>query len=77
MTKCYGVESRVRKRMLSNNCGNLELGVVVQACNPSTWEVEAGGWRLHGQAGLKRKILCQETKQNKKFLVAGCSGTHL
>lgn len=29
--------------------------VVAQACNPSNWEVEAGGLRVRGQDGLRSK----------------------
>jgi hypothetical protein len=28
-----------------------EAGMVVQACDPSTWEAEAGGWRRINPAG--------------------------
>jgi hypothetical protein len=31
---------------------NLELGMVVYACNLSTWEAEAGGFPVQGQPGL-------------------------
>jgi hypothetical protein len=56
--------------------------VVAHAFNPSTWEAEAGGFRVRGQPGLQsefqdsqgyihretlsRKIKKQNIKQNKK-----------
>jgi hypothetical protein len=42
-----------------------QLGVVVHAYNPSTWEAEAGGSLGQGQPGLHNKTKSQ-TKNNKK-----------
>jgi hypothetical protein len=36
--------------------------MVVNICNPSTWEVEAGGWRVQGQPELQRETLPQKAK---------------
>jgi hypothetical protein len=44
----------------------LSRAVVVHAFNPSTWEAEAGGYRVPGQPGLHRETLSRKTKQNKK-----------
>jgi hypothetical protein len=30
---------------------------LVNECNASTWEAEAGGWRIQGQPGLHGEIL--------------------
>jgi hypothetical protein len=48
---------------------NEQPGVVVHACNPSTLNIEAGGLRVQGQAGLYSKTLfphphpCQKKKR--------------
>jgi hypothetical protein len=41
-------------------------GVVMHACNPYTWEVEAGGPRVLGQLGLHSETLSQ--KKKKKYI---------
>jgi hypothetical protein len=43
------------------------LGVVVNTCKPSTWEVEAGGWSIQGQSGLYGETLSpkNQTRPNK------------
>lgn len=46
--------------MWERDSRNTWLGVVVCACNPSTWEAEAGGLGVQGQPGLS------ETKKLKK-----------
>jgi hypothetical protein len=33
--------------------------MVVYACNPSTQEVEAGGWRVPGQPKIQSKTLSE------------------
>jgi hypothetical protein len=38
-------------------------GVVTHACNPCTWEAEAGRSRARGQSGLQSKTLSQENEQ--------------
>jgi hypothetical protein len=43
----------------------IESGVMVHACNPSIWEVEAGEWLLQGQPGLHSKTMPQKNKQTK------------
>jgi hypothetical protein len=42
-----------------------KLGKVVHACNPSTWEVEAGGSQVQGQYGLCSKTLSQKKKKKE------------
>jgi hypothetical protein len=39
--------------------------MVVHDCNPSTWEVEAGGWRVPGHPGPLSEILSKKQKQKK------------
>jgi hypothetical protein len=39
--------------------------VVDQACNPSTLEVETGGYRVQGQSGLHSQTVSQKTKQTR------------
>jgi hypothetical protein len=34
-----------------------ELGMVVHAYNPNTWETKAGGLRVEGQSGLYSKTV--------------------
>jgi hypothetical protein len=53
--------------LLSYQKKGLELdepGMVVQACNPSPWEAEAGGSQV--QPELHREHLSQKTLKNKK-----------
>jgi hypothetical protein len=38
----------------------LEPGMVVHTCNPSTQEVEAGGWCFQDLPGLQRETLSQK-----------------
>lgn len=51
------------------------VGLVLQACNPSTWEVKAGGSGVYSQAQLHRafetslnsmRLYDNESKQTKK-----------
>jgi hypothetical protein len=37
--------------------------MVVDACNTSTWQTEAGGWQVSGQAGIYIKILFQNKQK--------------
>jgi hypothetical protein len=40
--------------------------VLVHACNPCTWEAEAGGWGVPGKPGQLGETLSQnKVKQNK------------
>jgi hypothetical protein len=56
------------KRILKSS---LEPGVMVQACNSSTAEVETGRSRVQGQPGLYSRTLSQKNKpkQQQKELV--------
>jgi hypothetical protein len=50
-------------------------GVVVHTCNPSTWEVEAGGSWVQGQLGyIARPCLENKTKTNMQH--GGCQYGH-
>jgi hypothetical protein len=40
-----------------------QLGVVVQTCNPSTWEAKAVGSWVEGQPELQSETLRQRNKQ--------------
>jgi hypothetical protein len=53
---------------------DIELNIVTQACNPSTWEAEAGGLWVGSQPGLYSEILFgknqnpnQKQNKNKKI----------
>jgi hypothetical protein len=37
--------------------GNSKTGMVAHTCNPSTWEAEAGGWRVQSQTEIHRETL--------------------
>jgi hypothetical protein len=41
---------------------NQELGTVVCACNPSTWEAEAGGSQIQGHPGLYNETHLKKKK---------------
>jgi hypothetical protein len=41
----------------------MRLGVVAQACNHSTQEAEAGGWRVPGQLRWYTEALSSKAKQ--------------
>jgi hypothetical protein len=47
----------------------LQLGVVAQACNPSTWE--AGGLKVQGHPGLRGK----DPVSKSKMVVRCCEGS--
>jgi hypothetical protein len=47
------------KKFLNNTKHTQKLGVMVHACNPSTWEAEARGLWIQGQHGLHSKTLSQ------------------
>jgi hypothetical protein len=40
------------------------LGMVVRACNPSTWGTKAGRWQIQSQPGLCNKTPSQKKKYN-------------
>ena len=42
---------------------NFQLGVMVHACNPSTWEAETGGLQVRGQP----QELSETLSQNKRI----------
>jgi hypothetical protein len=41
-------------------------GVVMQACNPSVWEAEAGRWRVGGQPGLQGNMREREKRERER-----------
>jgi hypothetical protein len=45
--------------------------VVAHAYNPSTWEPEAGGWRVSGQPGLLSETPTSRKKRNKNVRYGG------
>jgi hypothetical protein len=40
----------------------LDPHMVAHAYNPSTWESEAGGWKVQGQPGLQSETLFKKKK---------------
>jgi hypothetical protein len=57
-----------------NGCqkNTIDLSIVTQACNPSSWEAESGGPRILGQLGLHREtpISKNQIKSNTiKYMV--------
>jgi hypothetical protein len=51
---------------------NLELGMVLHTCNPSTEKVEAGGWQVWGQPWLHGKPLSQKPRTKSYEPTWGC-----
>jgi hypothetical protein len=51
--------------------------MVAPTCNPSTQEVEAGGWRMQGQPGLHSEKNFLKTPQifscNKDMIICICT----
>jgi hypothetical protein len=50
--------------IVNKTCSNkntLELGMMIHACNLSTWEAEAGGSIVQGQPGLYSENLSQKS----------------
>ena len=45
-----------------------ELVLVVHACNPSTWEAEAGGLRVQGRPGLCGETPAKNKEKSKPFV---------
>jgi hypothetical protein len=49
------------------------LGMVVRACNPSTWGTKAGRWQIQSQPGL-----CNKTpSQKKNTIIQGGDSVHI
>jgi hypothetical protein len=42
---------------------------VVPACDPSTWEAEAGGWCVQGQPGLLEDSVSKENNKKQVSII--------
>jgi cytochrome b involved in lipid metabolism len=59
----------VQARVSWDSKGTYEVDVVVHACNPNIWKVEAGGSRVQGQLGLHSETLSLNKQENKKVYI--------